>query len=359
MPTNRVGEYYPERAVDAATGQGYRSAGLHTLLKHVLAQEGRPVPPGKLTDTNIREAFELSPRAGGLSTVSIPGVLSNIATKFALVAFDGANVTWPLFCRKTSTTDFKQFESVRLSLTGGRLKQLAPGGFISHHTLDDATVPNQVATYAGMLALDRTMIVNDDLSLLSTIPAAFGRNGAVTLERKVYEVLLDNSSFFAAGNANVSTGAGSALALAGLNAAMRIFTLQTDPNGDPVMLVPAVLLAPPTLYATARTLMNSATVIDATGQETEGNPWVGLATPATSAYMEDAALTGNSSAAWYLLSGPGDFAVVEVAFLNSREAPVIETASLDFNQLGVQFRGFFDFGVAQFEPKGGVRSAGS
>ena len=38
--------------------------------------------------------------------------------------------------------------------------------------------------------------------------------------------------------------------------------------------------------------------------------------------------------------------MIETAFLNGQEAPVIETADADFNVLGIQMRGYHDFGVA-------------
>ena len=37
--------------------------------------------------------------------------------------------------------------------------------------------------------------------------------------------------------------------------------------------------------------------------------------------------------------------MIEVAFLNGQESPTIETAEVDFNVLGVQMRGYHDFGV--------------
>jgi hypothetical protein len=68
-------------------------------------------------------------------------------------------------------------------------------------------------------------------------------------------------------------------------------------------------------------------------------------------------LIGSGSAApWYVLCDPMDLAFIQVVFLNGRQQPVIESAESDFNQLGVQFRGYFDFGVAQVEPKAAVKS---
>ena len=50
--------------------------------------------------------------------------------------------------------------------------------------------------------------------------------------------------------------------------------------------------------------------------------------------------------------------MIEVAFLNGQEAPTIETAEADFNVLGVQMRGYHDFGVALQDFRGGVKSKG-
>jgi len=68
--------------------------------------------------------------------------------------------------------------------------------------------------------------------------------------------------------------------------------------------------------------------------------------------------TGNSSKAWYLLADPGDLPVIEVAVLNGQESPTIETAEADFSVLGIQMRGYHDFGVALQDARGGVKAKG-
>ena len=52
-------------------------------------------------------------------------------------------------------------------------------------------------------------------------------------------------------------------------------------------------------------------------------------------------------------------AVIEIGFLNGRDMPVIDSADADFNTLGIQFRGYHDFGVAKQEYRAGVRSKGT
>jgi len=88
------------------------------------------------------------------------------------------------------------------------------------------------------------------------------------------------------------------------------------------------------------------------------NPHAGKFRPEVSRYLANAQYPGNSDKSWYLLADPSDLPVIEVAFLNGQESPTIETAEADFNVLGVQMRGYHDFGVALQDPKGGVKAKG-
>jgi hypothetical protein len=88
------------------------------------------------------------------------------------------------------------------------------------------------------------------------------------------------------------------------------------------------------------------------------NPHQGKFRVEVSRYLGNAKYTGSSSKAWYLLADPADLPVIEVAFLNGQEAPTIETAETDFSVLGVQMRGFHDFGVALQDWRGGVKAKG-
>jgi hypothetical protein len=106
--------------------------------------------------------------------------------------------------------------------------------------------------------------------------------------------------------------------------------------------------------------MNSQAVV--TGANTtigNANVWSGRFRVESSPYMENTSYTGNSAAAWYLLADPNDLAVIEIAALNGRVEPVVDTADADFHVLGVQMRGYADVGVSMQEFRAGVRSAGS
>jgi hypothetical protein len=51
--------------------------------------------------------------------------------------------------------------------------------------------------------------------------------------------------------------------------------------------------------------------------------------------------------------------MIEVVFLNGQQTPTIEDADADFNTLGVQMRGYFDFGVNKQEYRAAIKSKGA
>jgi hypothetical protein len=279
------------------------------------------------------------------------------------MAFDMAATTFRKWCKLTPVRDLKAHTSYRMTAVG-RMAQVAPGGQLEHASLTESSYSLTANTFGRILGIDRKDIINDDLSVLATVPAALGRMSAISLERAVYTELLANTgSFFHSNNANLLTGGGSVLALAGLDDAMEVFDELKDANGDPVMIPPAVLLVPSALHATARNLMNSQAVVATTTANTplpDGNPWRGSLEVVRSAYLgATVGLTGNSDTAWYVLAGPGDFSIMQVGFLDGRQAPMVESAELDFDRLGIAMRVVHDWGVAFLEPKGGIKSAGA
>jgi hypothetical protein len=70
--------------------------------------------------------------------------------------------------------------------------------------------------------------------------------------------------------------------------------------------------------------------------------------------LSDSDYSGNSAVKWYLFGGT--LKPVVVSFLNGNQNPTVESADADFNQLGVQFRGYHDFGVDLSEWLSGIKS---
>jgi phage major head subunit gpT-like protein len=302
----------------------------------------------------IKAAGSWGPSTGG----GLSGVLSNIANKFLRAGFDSVDMAWRSIAAIRNVNDFKQITTY--SLTGDMTyAELPPGGEIKHAQTGAETYTNQVKTYARMLGIDRRDLINDDLNALTQVPRKLGRGGALKVNDVFWTVFLNNSSFFTAGRNNVSTGAGSALSSAGLDAANAKFLNQTDPDGNPMSIAPRILLVPPALWSTAAALMSGTTLNQVPASNAavpNQNIWAGKYTVVTSPYMSNSAYTGNSAAAWYLLGDPNDAPVVEMAFLNGKETPTVESAEADFGMLGIAMRGFHDLGSSLQEYRAGVRS---
>jgi hypothetical protein len=135
---------------------------------------------------------------------------------------------------------------------------------------------------------------------------------------------------------------------------------QVDGDGKPIGIMPAILLVPTALSVTGTQLFKSLELRDTTASTKYpvANPHPGKFRVEVSRYLANSVYTGNSAKAWYLLAEPNDLPVIEVAFLNGNESPTIDSAEADFSVLGVQMRGYHDFGVALQDPRGGVKSKG-
>jgi phage major head subunit gpT-like protein len=214
-----------------------------------------------------------------------------------------------------------------------------------------------------MFSVTRQDLINDDLGALTDIPRQIGRGGILKLNSVFWAMFMNNATFFTTNRKNYQAGAGTALASAGLKAANLLFRKQTDSKGKPIGVNPRILLVPPELEVTADELMTSTRNNTGGGssgsQVPERNTWAGKFQTAQSSYLsinEDA--VGYSADAWYLLANPNDLAVIETVFLNGQETPIVESAEALFNVLGIDFRGYFDFGVNLQEYRGGVKMKG-
>lgn len=341
---------YTSQELDAAHKQYRGNVSLQQLLFEAASLNG--YRGGWNVKTNLREVLQAA-----FSTMDISGIFSDSANKALMDGFKSVDETWRLISKISRANDFKVFTNYRG--TGGfTFEKIAKNQFIPHGKMLEESFTNQVDTYANMFAINRQDMINDDLGVFDDVPFLIGRGGGVKFNKVFWTEYLDNTgSFFVAGNNNVSTGA---LAIAGLNSANVVFMQLKDANGDYILTQAKYLLVPPALLATAMQLYQSTdTVSGSTTALPSKNPFAGRFQPISSPYMQDSTITGNSSTAYYLLSDPASVPVIDSAFLFGNETPTVETADVDFNLLGIQMRGYFDFGVNLCDPKAGVRSTGA
>jgi len=349
---------YEEKTLDAAARKFRGGIGLQELILEAAWANG-------YTGRNFRNSREAMQAAfggsieAGWSGIDIGGILSNVANKFLLDGFFSVERTWRNISATRNVSDFKTVTSYRL-VGKDQYERVAPGGELKHGTLGEERYSNKADTYGLMLSVDRTDIINDDLGAITAVPRKLGRGSGLKINDVFWTTFLANSDFFKTANSNYLTGASTALTIDGLTDAEVAFMDQVDGDGKPLGIMPAMMLVPTALSAVGSQLFKSLELRDTTANTKYPvtNPHQGKFRVEVSRYLNNAAYTGNSSKAWYLLAEPSDLPVIEVAFLNGQESPTIETADADFNVLGVQMRGYHDFGVALQDPRGGVKAKG-
>jgi phage head maturation protease len=360
-------KHFKEDALEAASESFKHGLGLVELLMLAARENGH----GTISARNVRGLLEASfargqsIEASGFSTMSLPGILANVANKFLVEAFNHVESGWREISAVRPVNDFKTITSH--SLTGDLdYLEIGPAGEIKHGTLGEETYTNRAKSYGRMLAITYQDIRNDDLGAFTAVPRRLGRGGALKINDVFWRAFMDNSAFFATGNGNYQEGAtagtnDSRLNIEGLTRAETLFLNQTDPDGKPLGVMPKILLVPNALKSPARQLMNSTEIRDTTANTSFGtsNPFAGNFRVVHASYLSNSSYTGYSATAWYLLADPNDVPVIEVALLDGRDMPIVESADADFDTLGIHIRGVHHFGVAKQEYRGGVKSKGA
>lgn len=353
IPTAKLESAYGEQTLEAA--DKLRGIGIQEFCELACGQQ---LPRFRRDATGWLEA--------AFSTTSLPGILSNIANKMLLEGYNYVEDAWRRICKIASVNDFK--EHSRYRMTGSfKFEQVGPDGELKHGKLDEQKYGQKADTHGIMFALTRQMIINDDMGAFTDIPRQIGMGAAESIADAVWGLLLgnpvqsDGKAFFSTDHKNYLTGVDTALTVDGLTQAEVTFGEQVKPNGRPLGIPASLLLVPTALKVPAELLMTALLLNETTTTnkaKPASNPHTGKFDVVSSVYLSNPSFTGASSKAWYLLADPNRLPALEVAFLNGIDRPTVEKTDADFNTLGIQFRGYIDFGVREQDHRGALKMKG-
>lgn len=287
-------------------------------------------------------------------------ILLDVANKSVLEGWENAEETFDKWTRKGTLSDFKVASRIGLSDIPS-LRKVREGAEYKHVTLSDTGATIQLATYGELFAITRQAIINDDLDMLTRVPALFGAAARGTIGDLVYAVLTgnvkmpDNKTLFHADHKNLLTGADAAMGIKGLSAAKTLMRGQRavgadDKPGRALNIRPGYALVPIELEDTALQLINSTSVPGADANSGIANPIKGFVDVIGEPRLSDA-----STEAWYLAAKGGD--TIEVAYLDGQDSPWIEQQE-GFTVDGVTTKVRIDAGVSALDYRGLVKSAG-
>ena len=370
IPEEMLLASYGEKAMERASDPQMRGYGLQRLMYETARNAGKHIAAGAKGDDVWKECLvadrDLQANEG-FSTLTTTGVLSNIANKALLAAYNATAMIATQVCGIRSVADFKEMTMYRISLgkdaDSGLLEKLGPDGEIKHTVLSETEFKLQIGTYARMLALTRHHIINDDLNAFTEAVSQFGRMSARTVDYVFHDVLLTNANnFFGVGNNNYKAGADTALEISSLTDAEKMFLDLSDDIGLPMMLNPQGMLVTSANKVNAESIYNQTIVNETTttGKKSpRDNPHAGKYPPLTSPWLNRTTLFANATEPqWYLYANPAEVPFMLLGYLRGARTPTLQSSETDFNTLGMQWRAYLDFGVQHHDPKAAVMMKG-
>lgn len=283
-------------------------------------------------------------------------ILDNTVKKSMATAYKAAEPTYDKWCGKGSNSDFKEAAHYQLS-EGGDLIQLSQSGEIKFDEMTDNKVTKKVLTYARGFGFTRQALINDNLSVLTKVPAAYVRAAMRGRNKLVYKLLgsnaaiYDGKTLFHADHKNKGTAG--ALSTQTLSELIKLMRKQKNIRGKETLNIkPEFLIVPAALEATAAQLLVS------TADPAANNSGVANIYRNSMNLIVDAELDDYSETQYYVAANPADIDTIEVTYLNGNEQPILES-QVGFDFVGIKWRILDDFGVTALDYRGLATNAGA
>jgi phage major head subunit gpT-like protein len=338
---------YGDSPMIEAAAKRSRSIGLQDVLLSA-ARKGGYDGAQKVNASNVAVVLRAA-----FATHNISNILAATYGKYLLSGFEAVESVWEQISLVRPLNDLKAATGVRLD-GGFVFDEVGGDGKLKSADAGDAARTLQAKTYGRMSSITRTDIINDDLGALTAVPRRLGRGAALKFNQVFWAAFeASNSTYFQGATA----GAGNALAIGAVETAYGAYRSLTDPDSAPLGITPKILLVPVGLRITADKIQTGNTLLASSLGSTsskvlepQANVLAGKFTIVDSAYL-------SSSSTWWLAADPADLPTMEVGFLNGQRQPTVEQAEADFDTLGIQVRGYFDFGVSKAESRACYRMA--
>lgn len=309
---------------------------------------------------------DMSQIQAAFTTSGLEKIFRNVVNKSLLAGYETVTDDWRKFCSVSRATDFKPVYNYRIGGDFTYKEITNNANEISNATFSEEEYTNSVKSYALLYTITRKMLYNDDLNALADYPRRLGQGAAETLNDEIYKTLLanatcaDGNNFYSLAHKNyrVATSENpTALSIDTLGQATELFETQETAEGRPIAQDAKYLFVPTALKAVAQRIINSITVVETTSANAPAgaaNPFYGKYEIISSPFLQSSRYPNASNASWYLFGDPARISAIDVVFLNGVERPTIEQGQVAFDQLGIAYRGVFDFGVKPMDWRGSV-----
>lgn len=297
-------------------------------------------------------------------TAAFPTILDNAINKAYVQGHRTAAVTFDKWTRKGSLKDFKIHDNNYLAGPVGDFLEVPEGGELKNDIPTDAKLPTRrIKTYGKQFTLSRQAFINDDIDLVTRIPARYAAAARRTINTQCYRILMNNpaiydgKSLFHADHKNLLTK-GTGITQAAVQAMILALSTQKDEFGQPIIVRPGKIIVPAGLDFDIYTIFNSPTI------NTEGNtqavnplyPYRDLEIVSDPTINTLAGGFGNVMP-WFMTANPSDSSFIEVDYLNGQEVPTIRRMETP-GQLGFVWDIYLDWGINVMDYRGAIKNPG-
>lgn len=345
----------------AAGARDLMGMSLRDLAVECLEAEGETGVRRKSAD----EVFTLVQRQFFNPTSAFPAIMDNAVNKAYVEGHKTAPVTFDKWTKRGTLKDFKTHDNNYLSGPAGELLKVPEGGELKHDEWKDEKRPTRkLETYGRQFTMSRQAFINDDVDLITRMPAKYAASARKTQNKQCYELLIkdktiyDDKKLFGKDHANL-IAKGTGVTREAVQGMIMALANQKDEFGDVCLIRPAFIIVPSGYKFDMYTLFYSPTVN--TSDNTQAvNPLYQYRESIE--VIEDPTINvlcggfGNTMP-WWLLGAKEDTDFVEVDYLNGQNIPNIRRAEVP-GTLGFVWDIYLDWSVNVMDYRGAIMNPG-
>lgn len=296
-------------------------------------------------------------------TAAFPAILDSTINKVITEEYKKVPTTFQAWTRKGSLKDFKATSDHSYLLGGlGDFELVPENGELKNSVPQTHLLPQKkLDTYGKQFSMSRQAFINDDISFLSEVPAAYTAAAKKTIDKQVYTILVNNPAVFDGVNLFHAThknlvGSGAAPSQNTIQEIVLLSQGQTDPFGDPIYEVPKFLVVPVGYEFVLATVFGSSQVTGSNNNDI--NPLYNYPLQVVQTPWINALAGAGNAKPWFMVTNPTTSKSIEVDYLNGQETPTfrrMETAG----QLGFVWDIYLDWGINVVDYRGIYKNPGT
>lgn len=320
---------------------------------------------GKGEGLNRASNDELFKRAFFNPESAFPAILDQTIEKAYKEGHKNVAVTFDRFTKKGSLSDFKTHDNYYIAGPVGEFLEVPESGELKHDVFGDDKLPTRkLKTYGRQFTLSRKAFIDDDIGLVTSLPARYAASARKTINKQVFKILLNNpaiydgAQLFSSAHKNL-LGAGTGITQEAVQTMIMALATQKDQFGEAIIINPSKIVVPSGLKFDMYTLFNSP-YIETKDNTQAVNPLYQYRGELE--VIEDPtinALCGGMGKVmpWFLIGATSDTDFIEVDYLNGQEIPTIRRSET-VGQLGFVWDIYLDWGISVMDFRGAVKNPG-